>query len=449
MKRIYPFIAFLFFSYFSFAQYENFDLSKYKLPEIKRHQLDFDFNTNGSFQNSTYYYDNDMGEKSEREDNRVFGGGEFGYSFYQNTDKFQIVGSAQSYLNYSKNKNKNYYSVDTEKSDLTSNISASYDFKYFMGEKQWFLTAVPYSYVGYYKRKDFENDTESISKRFSGDLGIGAGIGRIERVQDYRHGILLLQELEKRGVAKRELSEAEVQTFSALISELKNKRVLDSRKRKQKDLETIHEFLSEEGIVDDVMDMNYFVGLEDIWVFGALQTRESGKQLQLTFTPGYTINRGTNDVDDSKLEYVQITSSVKYGIRKPVSIKWQTNYNFGVEYHYTDKLTEENYSLGASKHYSFVFTNAEIGFYPNTRTRFSLQGTFNISNSSNDSLFNDERYSSRFVLNSSAYYYISERLRLQGSLILIADRNGIFNDEVKNSKNNNINYNLTLNYAIF
>ncbi|HYQ56982.1 MAG TPA: hypothetical protein VEP89_06505 [Draconibacterium sp.] len=89
MKRICPFIAFLFISYFSFAQYENFDLSKYKLPEIKRHQLDFDFNSNGYFQNSTYYYDNDMGEKSESENNRFLGGGELEYSFYQNTGYFK------------------------------------------------------------------------------------------------------------------------------------------------------------------------------------------------------------------------------------------------------------------------------------------------------------------------------------------------------------------------
>ncbi|HYQ56981.1 MAG TPA: hypothetical protein VEP89_06500 [Draconibacterium sp.] len=255
--------------------------------------------------------------------------------------------------------------------------------------------------------------------------------------------------MEKRGLAKRQLSETEVQTLSALIALLKNKRVFDSRKRKQKDLESIHEFLSEEGVIDDVMDMNYFVGLEDIWVFGALQNRESGKQLQLTFTPGYTIDKGTSNSDNSKLEYVQIISSVKYRIRKPVSIKWQTNYDFGIVHQYTDKLTEENYSLGASKHYSYVYTNAEIGFFPNTRTHLSLGGTLNFSNSSDDSFFDDEAYSSRLILSSSAYYYISEKLRLQGSMILNKDTNGMFNDEVKNSKYNNIRYNLTLNYAIF
>ena len=449
MKQFSLVFALLLMCQFAFAQYESFDLSKYKLPEIKRHQLDFNFNSNGSFQNSTYYFENDSDEKSESENNQFFGGGDLEYSFYRNSDNFQITGNAQYYLNYEKNKTNNYYSSDVEEGNLTSRISASYDFKYFMGEKKWFLTAVPHLDFGGYKRKDNANDIEINSKRFSGDFGIGAGIGRIEQVQDYRHGILLLQELEKRGVSKRQLSEAEVQTFSSLISELKNKRVFDSRKRKQKDLESIHKFLSQKGIVDEVMDMNYFVGLEDIWVFGALQNRENGKQLKLILTPGYTIDKGKNDADNTKLEYVEVISNLNYRICKPLSLKWQTNYDFGIEHQFTDKLTEEIHFLGASKHHSFLYTNGEIGFFPNTRTYLSMAGTLSFSNSSDNTFWDKERYSSRFILSTSAYYYISERLRLQGFVFLNIDRNGIFNDQVANSKYNNIRYNLTLNYAIF
>lgn len=450
MKHLIPLIAFFFFSVSSFAQYENIDLSKYKLPDIKRHQLDFDLNSNGSAQNSTNYSSNESDEKRESERSEFLGRGELGYSYYRNSASFQINANAKTYLDYSKTKRSGYYYSEQEDSDFRSYQSASYDFKYFMGEKQWFLTAIPYSYYSYRKQNDFINDTKSKDNSFKGQLGLGGGLGRIEQVQDYRHGILLLQELEKRGVAKRQLSESEVQAFSALVSELKNKRVFDARNRKQADLEAIHAYLVENGVVDKQMDMNYFVGLEDVWVFGDLQIRESGNQLKLSATPGYRISKNDDEgADDSKLEIFQIVSAVNYQIHKPISIKWQTDYDLGIRHEYTDNITEENISYGVSKHYSQMYTSAHVGFFPNTRTSFYVSGSVNLSNTSDDTLLDDDNYYASYYLRSSAYYYISERLRLGGSISYNTSSRGIFNDDIENSTYDLFRYNLKLNYAIF
>lgn len=450
MKRIFPLLTLLFISTFSFSQYENFDLSKYKLPDMKRHQLDFDFNSNGSARNSTSYSNDDLKEKQESEYNEFFGGGELGYSFYRNTARFQTTANARTYLNYSKTKDTDYYSSDNEDSDLRTYLSASYDFKYFMGEKQWFLTAIPYTYYSYNKQKDFTNDIESKYNGFKGQLGIGGGIGRIEQVQDFRHGILLLQDLEKRGVAKRQLSEEEVLTFSALLSDLKNKRVFDARKRKQADLEAIHTFLVDNGVVDEQMDMNYFVGLEDIWVFGDLQIRESGKQLKLTTTPGYRLSKDDDEsTEDTKLEMFNVLSHLSYQIHTPLSLKWQSDYSFGITHEYIDKITEENISYGASKHYSRFYSAAQLGYFPNTRTSVFLSGSLGLSNFSDDSLFDNENYFVSAWFSTSAYYYISERLRLGGRISYQNNTRGIFNDDIENSMTNSFSYYLNLSYAIF
>ncbi|MBK6283081.1 MAG: hypothetical protein IPF54_10840 [Draconibacterium sp.] len=71
--------------------------------------------------------------------------------------------------------------------------------------------------------------------------------------------------------------------FSTLISQLKNKRFFDSRKQKEAELVALDSFLVNKGIVDE-KSIKYFTGLEDIWVFGGLQIRESGKQVLFSIT---------------------------------------------------------------------------------------------------------------------------------------------------------------------
>ncbi|WP_346861440.1 hypothetical protein [uncultured Draconibacterium sp.] len=448
MKRVIPLIAFLLVSYFSFAQYENIDLSKYKLPDIKRHQLDFTFNTDGTGGNSLSYFGEDDSESREFKSTDFMGEGKLGYSFYRNSPSFQIAASANTNLNYAKSKNEMDGTTDEENKNFNSSLSGSYDVKYFMGRKQWFLTSVSNLSMSHNKDKDFVEDLNYTGKSFSGRMALGGGIGRIEQVQDYRHAILLLQELEKRGVDKRMLTEDEVLAFSAVLSDLKNKRFFDARNRKQAELEAIHAFLLENGVVDEKMNMNYFVGLEDVWVFGALQTRESGKQLKLTGTPRYFINTNTGS-NESKLEYWEVASALTYQVSNPISLKWQSDYNFGFINRYMDKITEKNISFGASKHYSHLYASAGIAFYPNTRTRLNLSGLLYFQNSSDEEFFDNEAYSSSFRLQASAYYYISERLRLDGGAFYHSNLNGIFNSDIENSKYNYWSYSLTLNYAIF
>lgn len=450
MKHSFPLLLLVIIQISAFAQYDNIDLSKYELPNIKRHQLDFNFESNGSTHNQTLYMNNEGSQKHESESSSFKGVGDLNYSFYRNSSRFQINANCNSNFGYSKTERRNTFSLSEEKSNLNTRFSAEYDVKYFIGNRQWFLTAIPSITLDFDNDKDHIDDVRSKDNYFKGQCGIGAGIGRIEQVQDYKHGILLLQELEKRGVAKRQLSEEEILEFSALLSELKNKRLFDSRKRKQADLEAIHTYLVENGVVNEQLGMSYFLGLEDIWVFGDLQVRGSGKQLKLTVTPGYTHWKGEVDGTESyKLENFKLYSSLTYDMKIPLSLKWQNNNYIGMSYRFTDKLTETNGSIGGAKYYSGFYMASAFGFYPNTRTYFSLSGFLELANSSEKDLLDDERYQGRLQFRTSAYYYISERLRLEGFISYINSVNGVFNGDIENSKYDHFNYNITFSYAIF
>jgi hypothetical protein len=60
MKHLSLLFCLLLAGLFSFSQVENYDLSKYKLPDIKRQQMDFDFQSGGQSSSSKYfsYYPN-------------------------------------------------------------------------------------------------------------------------------------------------------------------------------------------------------------------------------------------------------------------------------------------------------------------------------------------------------------------------------------------------------
>ncbi len=58
MKYFLLSFAFILINLISFAQFEDFDLSKYKLPDIKRHQLDFEFEHNNGYSSNHLKNDN-------------------------------------------------------------------------------------------------------------------------------------------------------------------------------------------------------------------------------------------------------------------------------------------------------------------------------------------------------------------------------------------------------
>lgn len=439
MKYLYPLFTFIFISFYSSAQFENNDLTKYKLPDIKRHQLDFNIGANG----------NKLGV-SEFSISEFVGNGELRYSFYRNSLKFQTQLYALTSLAYTNAEQSRDEASEQDESEFNSGLSFNYDVQYYPGNNNWFLSVHPVVYTSYSKENDRIANEKDKDAGFDGSLGIGGGKGRIEQVQDFRHALLLMQELNKRGVLKRNLSETELLNLANLISELQNKRVFDARKRKEKDLIAIDSFLVKKDIINKERSIAYFVGLEDIWRFGSLQIRESGNKVELYASPGYDVDKGDFLAYDYKLEIFKVDAVLNYSIRKPISIKWQSDFNVGIDYTYSNILLEENISTGATKHYKMAYMDGNLGFFPNTRTSLYAWAGLSLRNGSNDGWIDNENYTLRYRIGSSLYYYISERLRLDTGISYFADVDGVLNKELENnSAYKRFFYHLKFNYAIF
>jgi hypothetical protein len=449
MKHLSLLSSLVLFSFFSFSQVENYDLSKYKLPDIKRQQLDFTFQSNGQNTSSQSYYDHDnIRDTIKIEDHEFSGNYNLFYTFYRNTTTLQSALTTSLYGDYDKTTRENSWYNQVDNSNFRNHLAFNYDLKYFFTPSNWFITTAPRFDILHSKHNDYQSDNDWKNLYASSYLALGGGLGRIEQVQDFRHAILLIQEFDKRGVLKRNISEAEMTELSSLISQLKNKRFFDYRKQKEAELVALDSFLVDKGIIDE-KSIQYFTGLEDIWSYGGLQIRESGKQVLFSITPGYSFDNIYDDSEDNIDESISMDYNLSFVSKKPISIKWQGDYGVGINHSYHKRLQQRNENVGEKYYYSRAFVNGQLGYYPNTRTYFDLSCTLAMFNSNNENILEKGKYSAGLNIVTSGYYYISEKLRMGYSLILNSNKNGIFNGDAKNAYYNTFNYNLTLNYAIF
>lgn len=434
-------------SLLSSSQSEKFDLSKYKLPDIKRQQLDFFFQSN-SWNTSTKYYFKDKSDSLKNEDHQFRGEYTLRYSYYRNSPKIQSLISAYTLGNFSKSgkEETNYYQYNYK--SFYNNLSFNYDLKYFFSPSDWFVTAVPNYILTYHNYKSNEANDKSRFIYTSTSVGVGGGKGRIEQVQDFRHAILLIEELEKRGVSTRNVSETEMIELSTLISKLKNKRFFDSRKQKETELVALDSFFVDKGIVEE-KSIQYFTGLDDIWSFGGLQARESGKQVLFSVTPGYNFDKNLEEEEKNIDENMEMNYSLSFVSKNPISIKWQGDYGFGFNHMYLKRLQRQNENLEKKSYESQIFADGQIGYYPNTRTYFGLYSRITLANRSDEKRFDDEKYSAGLQVGTSCYYYISEKLRLEYALHYNTSMYGIFNIDSEDALYNTLYYRITLNYAIF
>ncbi|MCY1721675.1 hypothetical protein OU798_15070 [Prolixibacteraceae bacterium Z1-6] len=453
MKRIYPFFAFLFISYFSFGQYENFDLSKYKLPDIKRHKLDFIFNSQGQFSHDYIVHDNEYLRDTTDERNNQFNGKlNLLYSYYKNTNRMQSSAFFSFSTGYRKNEQKGRAENDYMNKYGETDMSGSYQLNYFLNDENWFIRGVPNATFSYLNISNGDNERKLLFTSESFLLGIGKG--RVEQVQDFRHAILILQDLDKRGLTKKELSEDEIIELASLISRLKNERFFDSRIKMETDLEQIDSLLNAINVID-IDDIKYFTSLNDMWRYGDLYVRESGNKIGLSIEPGYSFrNRDLNN-DYSEEDMIEEDFTVEYDLRfssyNPISIKWQADYFVGLNHFYTNEL-QDVYNGPTQKNYlSSVYLSGNFGYFPNTRTYLSLNSHVIMQNQSysEDKKIDKDKYELKCLLFFNAYYYISDRLRLNGSFSTQNNFAGLFNSKWGHARTNQYNYNLTLNYAIF
>lgn len=437
-----------------FSQDKNFDLSKYKFPDYKRHELEFNFNSNGYSQkrNDILDYNNASGNSpsNERSYSSSYTNFNLGYQYdFLSRARIDYLSTHFS-GNYDYAKTNNYGEINRQYSpNISLNLSGFR--RYYQNEDKFFYegsTDINYSFDESKTTNTNTNitNTKNSQNDFTISIGVGCGTGRQEKVSDLWQAYYILEKLKGQKSLERELNDNDIYEFASLASKLKNKRFFDSRLKEIAELQALDSLLNQQGLIKNA-DVTYFTTLNDYWSYGSFPDRKSGNVLKFNISPEYSEKHNKyNGASPETSHKTSIISTISYGSSKQLNLFWERDFNI--------ILSNETLVKKAGKYYDFYHDNtfnSNINFgysyFPDSRTSFS--GYFGYSGY-NEIVYDVPETDPNNWINSlyfsfSAHYYLSPRLQISGNFNLN------YRDKLLYNTTNLLytNYNLGFRYAIF
>ncbi len=406
------------------AQLNDFNISEYKLPDIKRQGIDLNFNLSGN------QYTTDINQQSKKYNvSNSFNGNYFLTVHKRKFQSYNYAGIDYSMGLY----NQESDTISKLKSHGISTNTRVSSYNRFYIQNEYFILLEFSGKIGFYNNKSTSdsynhgqwlkvNESQIKRNNYYTNGAIGFGKGRIEPVEDARQALYILEELKNNNRLKRDPSHEEIMKIAENISKIKNERMLDSRIKKITELKYIDSILVQMDLISNA-DMLYFSGLNDMWDYGSIQQRSAGYRIELSYRPSYAqeLQHNTENYDsysndfnaDTKYFKNQIQLSVSW--QKPVKKMFQSDFHWGASY--MIRNTDFNYSSEVSKRIQ-TSLNYSFAIYPNTRTSFNIGISLNGNklwiteiNELTDAInYESSSYSLSPFLN--LYYYFSPQISL-------------------------------------
>ena len=460
------------------AQEYKYDLNKYYTPDIVRNSLDLNFNSGGSLDRSarksldsqivgdTIIYSNLSGELHAQ------------FSSYISTRKSESL--LQLNLDVSGSLRKSDFPTiynasypDTFSSSSSEGIHIDYGKKMYGANKKFFsfgLSSTLNPSTNYLKETITSSTTEKTTNYFRTDITpfIGIGIGRIESVKDARQAIYILEDLSKRGVLTRHLSDDEIFKFSQIISQVKNKRFLDSRLHKIDEISTVDSFVVKNNLLTK-SDASYFTTLYDNWENGANFERTSGQSFEVRLSPDVNWNNRkieskiSNPGSDTweKQNNMDFGASLafNYNYAKQINLNWEKTAYLSLsgsttreQQRFSTESNQESLYKGNLRNIT-LNGNYRIGYYPSTRTNLSVGISQNFYKNFYDEVTNtgwSDSFNSVTTLGFSAVYYVSPQLSLSGNTSINNNYSNYRNSSYKFNDNHlSAGFSVALKYSFF
>jgi hypothetical protein len=390
------------------AQIKDFDLSKYKLPYLKRQSLDFNFNANSNIQHDNNDY---LGPSNIRNTSNFNGNLSGTYTLFYNSPNYQgtqtMSLSSTGGDNYSKDYNNN--EQNALNLSILPNINSENRF-YFNNLK--FIESDVTETFNYYRNKSNDINKDSIyrSSNSNNDLSLDfkAGFGRIEPIEDARLAVYILDELSKTQKLEHNPSDEEILAFSKLISEVKNKRFFDARLRKIWELTQVDSFLRASNLIKG-NDIRSFTIINDNWDYSSGPQRSSGWRYAIGIGPRFINSSNTGPYNvQSYLNNSNLFQGIFFGefiYEKPISLYWQNSFNVNIGYTY--QKSKNNNSINEFSRMLNTRATWGPGYYPNSRTyiNFNIGGYLSYDTQTKYTNF-------QIGPGVKGYYYFSPQLRL-------------------------------------
>jgi hypothetical protein len=462
----------LLFSSLLNAQYTDFDISKYKLPDIKMSSLDFTFDLNHSFQSIKL----DLNNTTQQDYNTRNFGGLFYPRFYHFRNKSNYQGSQFASIYVS----PDYYKRSESDNDVSKNNNFRIDgnlssYNKFYNSSFNFIEVDPsitYSYDNSYDVSTSSSERDKLNY-FNISAPVSVGHGRIEPVEDARLAVYILDELSKHDKIINQPTEAKILELAAEISKIKRKRFFDFRIRRIAELQAVDSFLVANNIVSS-NDIVYFTQLSDQWDYASGPARNSGFAVNFGINDEISLSNTKSKIlydetftanDTSRINKYTTGAFARMQYSKPLNLCWQTDLSLKLSYDYSmtrDPSEGSSITDDYNTHILYPDLSYSLEYLPNSRTSIGLSigttyrfttGKRKASDVINGSMSGNDFYTHAGI---NMYYYFSPQLRLQAIWNLQyydqkqdVDYGNILYDQSIKSENLSNYFNITLTYSIF
>lgn len=466
------FVCFVLFTDHVQAQLQDFKLSDYKLPVIKRKQLEFYMDLYGGNQINV---DKVEGFPQQEYQNINFSNNNtIGFNSFTNNRRKQSEQNYSLRLSPSYNSTINNDSIKDDGFDLSSEFGISSINRFYNSRKFFYETDIIISGDITNNRSDSESEGSSYEYKYNGinvNIPLLIGKGRIEQVQDARLAVYILDDLRKAGKLNRIPTKDEILELAALISKVKNERYFDYRIHKMYEIEQVDSFLRSRSIAQG-NDVRYLTTIIDNWDYSSGPIRESGNRFSTGIVPQFSYSKSY-----TKREYIlpplferdskNIEGGLEYLVNftscRSRNLYWQRNFMIELSYLYSKSWYEEKI-YDTENDYLKQEYKATLsygwGFYPNSRTsittgiEFTGRRTF-VENDYGMYKTKSKSFSAIPSYSLDMNYYVSPRMRI--NLHYIAhytysnDDSKIDMGDYTYSKANRLNHTLSfgLKYMIF
>lgn len=452
------------------AQEYKYDLNKYYTPDIVRNGLDINLSSSGGFDNT--YHPNDTTKSSNLNS-------QFNSRFTQFRNTRRTESLLQLYLRVDGqiSNNKNPQSASNQKtynSNSAEYINFSYHKKAYGPGNKFFsfgLSTGLNPSFGKTKNENLNATIENTTNKFQAQISpfTGIGVGRIESVKDARQAVYILEDLSKRGVLTRHLSDNEIFQFSQIISQVKNKRFLDARLHRMDEISTVDSFLVKNNLLTK-SDAGYFSSLYDNWENSANFERTSGQSFEVRLSPyiNWYYQKNESKISNPYSNTWQKQNDKNYGANlafnyayaKQINLNWERTANAsfsGSTVHQEQRLSAESSQespYNVNLRTISLNGNYRIAYYPSTRTNLSANIAQDFNKNFYDVITNNSWNNIFFSTTSvefSAVYYVSPQLSLSGNTT-IADYYSKYSSKGGYKGNQNelkANFFVTLKYSFF
>lgn len=450
------------------AQFYSFDLSKYKTADYTRQMFTISGDVSGSYSESKsngYEYYNKIFQPNFN----------IQYLLIKNNRKVQqkinadlsLKPASYSYSSSSSSFNNFYTKSCENRTDGAFFLDS--ENRFYFKKNQFFEIRPGGNLFVYNRNSDLKNvnnpntnEQNTTQKSLNGffTIPVGFGFGRLENVEDARMAVLMLEDLYKNNKIFKTINDEDILIFAEKITQLRNMRHFDARKRRIYEIQAVDSFLRNSGYSQS-QDAVYFASLYDNWEYANNPLRLSGYRLTIGVDPSleYAIDNTLSvhkNHDFSKGAGVFIRGEAE----KPLSLKWQQSLwlTAGYSIIQTKSVSKNNNSAesktSVNNNRVYLRGSAGMGFFPDTRSYFRISLDPAIWKTwHNYDIGSNYTYSEELTFNIyltlDGYLYVSERFNV--NYRISTSYNGVDFEYSSLTKNHNFatSFNLSCSYSIF